>query len=758
MKDPDTGTTEPGDTNTPTETTDQKEAIYKLALESGYTGTYEEWLESIKGDYIELSVTSTHIVWKYASESVWRNLIELSKLSGLQGAAGSNGADGKDGVDGKTPEFRVNAGYLEWKYTTDTNWTKLYEITTNNSDNTSTPSQPQTKTITVTYVTKFEMTVDNLFVEDNIIIKESVKREVPIGSLIEPTDLIGENEECFGWYFYDKYQGLLPWVFNAYYVSSDITLYGFIDVAYSVTYLDENGEMYIQLPVLENECAMDLPYEVKNEDYTFNGWTLDGINIFDFNTPINSNITLKPLLTAKSARKVVKYYGWDTGTDDYPTLKREMINRWNETNEEVYIEIIEPKGSYDDYLYTLASVGNLPDVFLANSVPNTIISNMALDLTQLTLNDEEWLNVDKSLRDSITYYDKVFAIPSAQHYLGFFANYDLINDYASLSNDAENIFKSGNFSYKEFFEVIKQVNNINVTDGSGVVGVNATGDMINWLPSSIDQTLDTPEGITHFAWNGECIDYNGEAMLRSLEIIQEIGNKNSKYTFQSLNDWNSDINPLEEIFGTTDENQAFEAGKIAFLQAATYYYFNDENINFNYKFIGYPDGKVISAADYLCVSKITKNEEAAYEVAKYLSFGEEGIKTRFELLEENPNLNLSGLPVNMNENITSKWFEYIQLPGVKEVYEKVGRGEIKVIVEGNKTIPGYLNSRFNQLTGVVIEGLRGDSEYRIGDLIWDVCSGDITFEQYRMYMTEDLEYLININIIDAYSKILRIVE
>jgi hypothetical protein len=137
MKDPNTGTTEPGNTNTPTETTDQRETIYKLALESGYTGTYEEWLESIKGDYIELSVTSTHIVWKYASESAWRNLIELSKLSGLQGAAGSNGADGKDGVDGKTPEFRVNAGYLEWKYTTDTNWTKLYEITTNNSDNTS---------------------------------------------------------------------------------------------------------------------------------------------------------------------------------------------------------------------------------------------------------------------------------------------------------------------------------------------------------------------------------------------------------------------------------------------------------------------------------------------------------------------------------------------------------------------------------------------------------------------------------------------
>ena len=51
-----------GDKPQDTETTDQKETIYKLAVESGYTGTYEEWLESIKGDYIELSVTTTHIV------------------------------------------------------------------------------------------------------------------------------------------------------------------------------------------------------------------------------------------------------------------------------------------------------------------------------------------------------------------------------------------------------------------------------------------------------------------------------------------------------------------------------------------------------------------------------------------------------------------------------------------------------------------------------------------------------------------------
>ena len=104
---------------------DQRMKIYNLAVESGYDGTYEEWLSSIKGDYIQLSVTDTHIVWKYSMDTVWTNLVELSKFTGQDGTPGK---DGVDGVDGKTPEFRINDGYLEWKYTTDSSWKKLYEV------------------------------------------------------------------------------------------------------------------------------------------------------------------------------------------------------------------------------------------------------------------------------------------------------------------------------------------------------------------------------------------------------------------------------------------------------------------------------------------------------------------------------------------------------------------------------------------------------------------------------------------------------
>ena len=52
-----------------------------------------------------------------------------------------------------------------------------------------------------------------------------------------------------------------------------------------------------------------------------------------------------------------------------------------------------------------------------------------MNLNDLVSNDPEWADVDKTLIDSVTYGDKVYGIPSAQNYLGFFANYDLINKY-----------------------------------------------------------------------------------------------------------------------------------------------------------------------------------------------------------------------------------------------------------------------------------------------------------------------------------------
>ena len=66
---------------TPVENVDPRNQIYLSAVSAGYQGTYEEWLNSIKGDAIELKVADGYIQMKYKQETAWTNLLQLETLT-----------------------------------------------------------------------------------------------------------------------------------------------------------------------------------------------------------------------------------------------------------------------------------------------------------------------------------------------------------------------------------------------------------------------------------------------------------------------------------------------------------------------------------------------------------------------------------------------------------------------------------------------------------------------------------------------------
>ena len=78
------------------------------------------------GREVEFRVNSGYIQWKYDTEddSKWRNLVELSTLVGDKG---EDGEDGKDGEDGITPQLRINTETNEWEISYDdgATWTSL---------------------------------------------------------------------------------------------------------------------------------------------------------------------------------------------------------------------------------------------------------------------------------------------------------------------------------------------------------------------------------------------------------------------------------------------------------------------------------------------------------------------------------------------------------------------------------------------------------------------------------------------------------
>jgi uncharacterized repeat protein (TIGR02543 family) len=66
------------------ELSEQLAYIYNLAVESGeFTGTYEEWLESIKGEdgrEVTFRVQNEILQWQYVGDSIWIDLFDFSTM------------------------------------------------------------------------------------------------------------------------------------------------------------------------------------------------------------------------------------------------------------------------------------------------------------------------------------------------------------------------------------------------------------------------------------------------------------------------------------------------------------------------------------------------------------------------------------------------------------------------------------------------------------------------------------------------------
>ena len=166
--------------NMESEEISKQKQIYLLAKSSGYTGTYEEWLESIKGDSIELSVEDNAFKWKYTSSDEWITLISLEDLTGEKGEPGKDGTSLING-EGAPSEDKGNVGdsyidYSTWDFyvKNEEGWTKV-----GNMGATSTPTKDHDGTEGLVFYPinskEYAVSVGNCFLLDEITIPDKYK-------------------------------------------------------------------------------------------------------------------------------------------------------------------------------------------------------------------------------------------------------------------------------------------------------------------------------------------------------------------------------------------------------------------------------------------------------------------------------------------------------------------------------------------------------------------------------------------------------
>lgn len=117
-------------------------SAYDIAVEQGFIGNEEEWLNSLKGtsfkilgiypqisdlteqhptgsegDAYAVGTSESNVIYIWG-ENGWTNVGSLQGIQGSPGINGSDGVDGKDGKDGQdgiTPQIRINNSTLEWE-------------------------------------------------------------------------------------------------------------------------------------------------------------------------------------------------------------------------------------------------------------------------------------------------------------------------------------------------------------------------------------------------------------------------------------------------------------------------------------------------------------------------------------------------------------------------------------------------------------------------------------------------------------------
>ncbi|MEC0204701.1 extracellular solute-binding protein [Paenibacillus lautus] len=394
---------------------------------------------------------------------------------------------------------------------------------------------------------------------------------------------------------------------------------------------------------------------------------------------------------------VINYVNWNLGTEAENNIERKMIAAFEEAHPNIDIQLDESfdYSKYGDSLAAAAAAGKLPDVMMLPNIPFGLTNEWLLNLETIAASDPEWANIPKALENATHYGSGIYAVPAGMFFQGYFINQDLF-EQANLPEL--------NYSptWDEFLNAVKTLNK----PSEDVLGLSEAVQIPDWYPASVNSQLGW------FTWDGQQYHLNDLVFIEGVNKAKEI--MQGKYTFDSLTE------DEKAKYNATWHGDVWNQGKVAVRWEGTWATKDFSNLNFKSKFIGIPGGKFILIGDFIGISKSTEHQQEAYEFAKYMTFGKDGILKRMEL---NTDGSYTSLPMTTDQSILDQYFANGGYEGLKEAYDNIDNA----ILEGVKFIPGVVRSRWEAPTGVKV----GDKENaNLGDLILDSIKGGTKIEDY----------------------------
>ena len=369
----------------------------------------------------------------------------------------------------------------------------------------------------------------------------------------------------------------------------------------------------------------------------------------------------------------IRYANWNLGTEEENNIQRQLVAAYTEAHPNVTVEFVDMSGDggWDAILTAYAARGELPDVFMANNVPLYVTNGWLADLSSYVQSDADWQNVPQVWKDAVTYNGQVYGLPAAQFVMGYFVNRDL---YEAANMDAPEY----GFTREEFEEAVTGLHDV----ANGVLGLDEMEFVMGWTPNTIDPNL------KWFSYDGEKMNYNSAAFKEAINFAGEM----KPYTWQGLTD------EQKANFTATGPWELFLNQEVGMRWDASWSvpsYVSDAT--FDWDFIGFPGGNQALVGDVIVVSATAANPEAAFQLAKWMTFSSEAYAKEAELAAAAGSA--PKMPIALDDASVALYKEVVDKPGIHMALDNLDNSVIESLA---KIVPGYINARWEGKPGIDI--------------------------------------------------------
>lgn len=351
-----------------------------------------------------------------------------------------------------------------------------------------------------------------------------------------------------------------------------------------------------------------------------------------------------------------------------PDLQQHLANAFMETHANVYVELIEiDQNSWSSALQNLASTGDLPDAFCTFDLGTAAANGWCADITEYYDSDPEVGKIAEGLKVAGVYDGVRYGLVTEQYPCVVLINktqfeennvalpgYDwTIDEMYAL---AEKLTKPNEHQYGLGNNVLSYLRD--------VYDAAYTTDLMQYGYKPDQGTFDTT--------------YLAQGYAKGLELLNSgvAGNP----TEQEKLEWYGD----ESIWLPKTGKQAMQLDwywTIATVKSDAY-------ADLGQEWLAYPfpmgtSGRVQTIVNVGCVAESCEYPEEAYELLKFMTFGVEGWKSRFEWYTANSQLPAS-VPITSDQEVLNMLYELTPGEDYAAVYESIDRSVANV----SKWVPG----------------------------------------------------------------------